>query len=180
MSPLARSDDLSRLDTGFAAAVDQATRRSLMAAARRQLRPDDAAEAVAEAIARGWASRATYYPDAPVAAWLHGILRNVIREHHRRRATLAGLTVGPDGPRGGDDVSDAVCRRDDVAAVRAAVAALPGGHRRLIELRFYDGLSSALTGTVLGLRAPAVRMAQTRALRQLRAALVTAGVLGAP
>jgi len=157
-------------EAAFREAVSGGTRRSLLAMARRHLSPDDAADAVDEALARGWAHRARYKPDAPIAAWLHGILANVVREQHRRhRAVPSGLTV-PCGRLAEDDVADGVSMTHDIAALRAAVATLPDGARRVIELRYFAELSSAVTGTVLGLRPAAVRMAQTRALRQLRTA----------
>jgi RNA polymerase sigma-70 factor (ECF subfamily) len=56
----------------------------------------------------------------------------------------------------------------DGEAVWQAVAALDGGQRQVIVLRFMDGLSYADVAGVLGKSVGAVRVAQYRALHALR------------
>lgn len=142
-------------------------RPSLVAWARRRLPPHDAVDAVDEAVARAWARRRSFRPTSTVEAWLHGILRNVVRERCRRPPPVA-VGIDLDSGTVADDPGLAVVRAEDAAAVRAAVARLDRASQQVIVLRFEAGLTSREIGVVLTRQAAAVRMAQTRALRRLR------------
>ena len=63
---------------------------------------------------------------------------------------------------------------EEAADLRAAFAALPAADREVLALRVIAGLSADDVARVLGKRAGAVRMAQSRALGKLRSALASA------
>ena len=103
-----------------------------------------------------------------VDGWLFGVLRNVTREMHRadRRAPHRWLEVAP-----GDDPADRLIRADEVAQLSTALARLGRADQQILLLRFVERLTTEQLARRLGKRPGAVRMAQSRALARLRAAL---------
>ena len=149
----------------------------LLAFARRRLPSDDAArDAVGETMARAVRGLHRFRDDGNgFDAWLSGILRHVVldaqRAAGRRRATsFDDVTDVPSVEPGPEEQ---LVAGFDAAAVRAAFAALDEADRDLLELRVVLGLSSDEVAVVLGKRAGAVRMAQSRALARLRDHLAT-------
>lgn len=59
-------------------------------------------------------------------------------------------------------------RREEEALVMAALAGLSADHRRVLELRYLEGLSLAETGRRMSRSAEAVQMLAARAVRRLR------------
>ncbi|HEV7887044.1 MAG TPA: sigma-70 family RNA polymerase sigma factor [Acidimicrobiales bacterium] len=134
--------------------------------ARRRARPADAADAVAETYARALAGISRYRPDRPVAAWLAGILRNVLREQARRRDEPVGAVSVPVVE--ADEPLRHVLQAEDRAVVRRLLDKLDGETRGIVVLRVVEGRSAVEVGLLTG-RAPAsVRMVQSRAVRRMR------------
>jgi len=79
---------------------------------------------------------------------------------------------------GEQDVEGEVLEDATRAAVRRAVAALPEPHRRLIELRFYEGVPVAQAAAALGMSCQGAFERQRTALRKLRSALAPAFAAG--
>ena len=98
--------------------------------------------------------------------WLYGILRNVVQESWRasRRSQPQPLLIDepPAGP------LDGIVRREQLDEVRTAFSELAAEDQEVLELRVVGGLNAEEIGEVLGRRAGAVRMAQSRALGRLR------------
>jgi RNA polymerase sigma-70 factor (ECF subfamily) len=140
----------------------------LFAYARRRLATDDAADdAVSETMLRALDRLPTFtWQGAGVDAWLCGILRNVVLEGYRRSGRI-DPTWGHRQDLAGGPLEQLV-DREDRTRVRAAFERLGAEDRELLELRVVAGLSAEATGEVLGRRAGAVRMAQSRALGRLR------------
>ncbi len=149
----------------------------LLAYARRRLWGlTEADDAVSETFARAYPRIADFeWTGSGFNAWLFGILRNVMLEA-QRSDRRSNVVEGQSG-RVEDDCIDGLLRDEEVIAVRAAFATLGPDDRELLELRVVGGLGADEVGLVLGKRAGAVRMAQSRALARLRAALesVSAG-----
>ena len=147
----------------------------LLAYARRRLPSDDAArDAVSETMARAVRGIGRFRDDGNgFDAWLSGILRHVVldaqRAAGRRPVTVADDADPVSGEPGPEEL---LVAGFDAASVRAAFGRLDEADRELLELRVVLGLSSDEVATVLGKRAGAVRMAQSRALDRLRAHLV--------
>lgn len=80
-------------------------------------------------------------------------------------------------------VLDSLIHREDMALIRREVECLPPQSRRVLELRFFDGLSLTEAGAKLtrgngelGMTNEGARICEMRALLQLHAQLVACGV----
>ncbi len=143
----------------------------LLAYARRRLATrDQADDAVSEAMARAIHRIHRYAGQGDIVAWLYGILRNVILEAYRRDARSRPAVL-VDLDRHDDDPLDLLLVAEETAAVRAAFALLSPADQELLELRVVGRLDAESVASVLGKRAGAVRMAQSRALSRLEAIL---------
>jgi RNA polymerase sigma-70 factor, ECF subfamily len=148
--------------------------RMLAYARRRAATAEAADDAVSEAMARAVAKIGGYrWTGAGFDAWLFGILRLVLLEGHRaeRRDVRLRRRVGAQPQDGGEDAAAPVLVADEAARLRAALDRLRPADREVLELRLVAGLDAAAVGEVLGKGAGAVRMAQSRAVDRLRAAL---------
>jgi len=149
----------------------------LLAYARRRLWGfTEADDAVSETFARAYPRIVDFeWTGSGFNAWLFGILRNVMMEAQRSDQRFKVV----DGQTGRieDDCLDGLLRDEEATAVRVAFATLGPDDREILELRVVGGLDAEEVGLVVGKRAGAVRMAQSRALARLRAALdrVSAG-----
>ncbi len=152
--------------------VYRRTYPKLFAYSRRRLADDhEADDVVAEVMARAIAGGDRYLPgDAGIDGWLFGICHNVLRERWRSRqrdaqwADLGPALVSP----GDDGPLDQVLHHEERCRLVAAFARLEPDERDLLELRVTAGLGAEEVAEVLGKRAGAVRMAQSRALARLR------------
>ena len=146
-----------------------------MAYASRRLDAERARDAVAETMARAVAriSRFEWRTGSSFDGWLYGILRHVVIDAHRARSREAGRRQAVDPSKAGP--LDHVLDGEEARAVRAAFERLGEEDREVLELRVVAGLSAEEVGKVLGKRAGAVRMAQSRALERLRCELERGG-----
>ncbi|GIW14209.1 MAG: DNA-directed RNA polymerase sigma-70 factor [Tepidiforma sp.] len=120
----------------------------------------DAEEVVQETFLRAWRSAPSYDPSrASVSSWLLAITRNLcIDELRRRRRNVASAPIDDAAPLPGADRTDLAAEQAiDAAAVRAALASLPGEQRSAIELVYYYGLTSNEVGRLLGVPPPTIR-----------------------
>jgi len=140
----------------------------LLAYASRRLDAERARDAVAETMARAVAgiSKFERRPGGSFDAWLYGILRHVVVDAHRARGRDATRKDEVEPSRAGP--LDHVLAGEEARALRAAFGRLGDEDREVLELRVVAGLSAEEVGKVLGKRAGAVRMAQSRALERLR------------
>ncbi len=153
-------------------------RPGLLGFARRRLPDDHAAEdAVSEAFMRAIERVDTFtWQGAGFDAWMYGIARNVVLERHRgvqRDDRLGAKEAGRMDPRGwgGPEVDDDLVQDEEHGRVRRAFAQLGDDDRELLELRVIGGLTADEVGAVLDKKPGAIRMAQSRALERLRAAM---------
>lgn len=166
---------VDRARAGDEAAWEQLYRRAyprlLAYASRRLSGPDEAREAVSEAMARAVAGLHRFsWQGAGFDAWLYGILRHVVLDQHRGRRRHSNDPV-PERVHDGPGPLEHAVANEEAAALRAAFARLNPADRELLELRVVAGLPAEQVAEVLGKRAGAVRMAQSRALGRLRSLL---------
>ena len=134
----------------------------------RRIGPDAAEDAVAETLTRALSGIDRYSPGpAGLPGWIFGIARHVAAAHHRRPTQLRAQPQP--GPATAMDLpAEQAVLHDEHATLRAAFEKLNAKDREILELRVIAGLSAEETAAVLGKRAGAVRMAQSRALAELR------------
>ena len=119
--------------------------------------------------------------DTGLDGWLFGIARNVVLETYRSDARTSAADPSTlseptsEGLRHHGAPSSAVDPAVQVVTlvehdiVRRAFARLTAPEQELLELRVVSGLGALTVATLTGQRPGAVRMAQSRALRRLRA-----------
>ncbi len=106
-------------------------------------------------------------------AWLFRIAHNTTSNamRTRRRRHTEPLPDRWDAPAPDADPATLVARAEEARRVLRAVRDLPEDRRRVVLLRFVDGMSSAEVGEVLDRSPGAVRVLLHRALRELAARL---------
>ncbi|CAN5803886.1 sigma-70 family RNA polymerase sigma factor [soil metagenome] len=151
-------------------------RPQLYAFARLRLATQHQADdAVSETFTRAIAAAERYRSGSGVVAWLVGICRNVVRESYRaggRSTSIDPARFAADAGASRDpEPGDQVMVDEQAAALRRAFGLLSDQDRELLSLRVVVGLGAEEVAEVVGKRAGAVRMAQSRALARLRAHL---------
>jgi RNA polymerase sigma-70 factor (ECF subfamily) len=102
----------------------------------------------------------------PFSAYLYRVARNLLVDHYRRRPEV-GLEELLE-LNGGADVAAQAAQRDQLRAVRAALAGLPEDYQEVIRLRVVLALSTTETASWMGRSEGAVRVLLHRALKSLR------------
>jgi RNA polymerase sigma-70 factor (ECF subfamily) len=138
----------------------------------------DALDLAQETFVRLYRHRDRYRPGARFTTWMFQIALNLARDHarkHRRRRTdsleaappaaIAGLAAPGSAP----DVS--ARRAEEIAAVRAAIAALPEELREVLILFEYEDKSHAEIAEIIDTSPKAVETRLYRARDKLRASL---------
>jgi RNA polymerase sigma-70 factor (ECF subfamily) len=132
---------------------------------------DDAADAAQQVFANALAGLATFVDRGDsFRPWLFAIAHHEVGAVQRRRVRRA-----EDPLANHDDLQDAAQTpealaviADDHQRLRALLASLPDGQRRVVELRLAD-LTDREIAAILGMSDGAVRTAQSRAVGTLRA-----------
>lgn len=130
----------------------------------------DAEDVTEEVFLRAWKAIDRYqWTGAPFVAWLFSIARNLIVDHYRANRKLVPLEdeEAPNDGVGADPVAvtEAIFDR---GYVREAIAKLKGDKRKVVLMRFVDGLSYETIAHALNKSEGAVRVIQYRALADLR------------
>jgi RNA polymerase sigma-70 factor, ECF subfamily len=118
------------------------------------------------------------------ANYMRAILRNNVHDAQRRyvrtaKRSLAREQPGLDPDAQPDSISNTpskfVQRRDEAAALRAALSRLSTQHQRILDLRFWDQMTFDQIAEALGQKPDAVRKAYYRALAALTRAVQATG-----
>jgi RNA polymerase sigma-70 factor (ECF subfamily) len=139
--------------------------------ARRTRDPGAALELTAETFAQAWLSRDRYidHDEGTIAPWLFGIARRVlassVRRHRLERAARDRLRLAFETTTAEPDESWLDGIDEDLAA---ALADLPDGQRRAIELRIVADHAYEEVGRRLDISPQAARVRVHRGLRALR------------
>jgi len=140
----------------------------------------EAEDLAQETMVRVWQKREQFRAGAAVRPWIFAIAVNVARNRlrwWRRRPTIAleewseTESAGRGARSEGKEGAGGLERAERAAAVRAAVAALPGELREAIVLFEYEEMSQAEIAATLGCSVKAVESRVARAKEKLRAAL---------
>ena len=153
----ARREAFRRLTTG-------SLTRSYRLAAAILGDPEEAQDAVHDAIVRGWTQWASLRSEDRFEAWFDRIVVNSCRDRLRRRRSRRTDIV--------PDLADEILIRDidQIDVLRACLRSLTPEHRLVVVLRYMDDLSTAEIAARTGVRDGTVRSRLHYALRALRAA----------
>jgi RNA polymerase sigma-70 factor (ECF subfamily) len=132
-----------------------------------------AEEVVSLTFLEAWRLRQTVTRDGgSLRPWLLGIAVNVIRNQaraaRRHQAAMSRIAPAPDLPDFAEELSERLDDRDRLAALRAAVRALPPRERDVL-ICVWSGLDSTEAAQALGVPQGTVRARLSRARRRLRA-----------
>ena len=141
---------------------------------------ETAADLTAEVFAVAYAKRATFRSsDVGARPWLYGIARNQVRSwlrraqvsaRYRRRFGWEPVTVSDDEAQRVAELADLPALREEL---RAAMATLPEGAGRAVELRVVEELPYAEVAARLGCSEGAARVRVSRGLTALAERLET-------
>ncbi len=128
-----------------------------------------------EAFLRALRSIQQYQPSRPFKPWLYAIAVNVARDHFKRADVRYAVTLADDellalpDPIGLEETIEMDGLR--VAAISAAIGALPVHQREAIILRYYQDLSLAEIAAALDIPIGTVKSRLSLGLRHLRTVL---------
>ncbi len=126
-------------------------RDRLWAIALRTLRdPDEAADALQDALISAFRAAGTFRAEAAVTTWLHRIVVNACLDRMRRRQARPTVTLPERSANELADGRDRMAERDTALTVEAALGTLPNEQRAAIVLVDIEGYSVADTARLLG------------------------------
>lgn len=128
----------------------------------------DAQELAQDTLAQAAKCIHRYRGDAGFYTWMHGILLNLNRSFHRKKALMkwtyrfptAQLSLSPDA------LYEAVDK--ELSPLAQALRMLPDRYREILILHFYEGMNQEEIGKHLRIPGSTVRTRLGRALRRLR------------
>jgi RNA polymerase sigma-70 factor, ECF subfamily len=146
--------------------------------ARRMADPNDAEDVLQEVMLRVHRHGDQLTSADNVAAWVHGIARNAIIDHHRRRAARPEVPAGGAADLGEREAeplepgdSEAV-QRELSACLRPLIERLPDTHRQALILSDLEGITQVETARRLGISASAAKARVQRGRTALRSLLL--------
>lgn len=153
-------------------AVFESTAPAILSIARKYgLGDAEAGDVLQQTFLHVHRARGEFRRGAPVRPWLFTIAYNVVRQQFRYRAARPDAMLELDGRR--DPVflpEEPGSEPEDVTdCVRDAVARLPEGQRRVIELHWFEQLPFAQVARLVGATDTAARVRAHRGYEKLRA-----------
>jgi RNA polymerase sigma-70 factor, ECF subfamily len=123
----------------------------LWAVALRTLRdPDEAADALQDALISAYRAAGSFRAESAVTTWLHRIVVNACLDRVRRRQARPTVSLPETGPGEPAEKRDRLAERDMAIVIEDAMAQLPVEQRAAITLVDLQGFSVADTASVLG------------------------------
>lgn len=181
MAPSEDQEQLARVragdETAFEALFHAHYRRLVVFAYGYVHSYDIAQDLVADLFSRMWRERETLSAVTSVKAYLYAAVRNRAHNYRRDRARETSLDVLAESPEGAIDASsvldESLALDAQIQAVRRFIDTLPPGQRRIMTLRWHDGLTIDEIAHVMAVSRNAVDKQLSRALAKLRAAAPT-------
>jgi RNA polymerase sigma-70 factor (ECF subfamily) len=138
---------------GDAGAFEEIVRRHrdrLWAVALRTMRePEEAADALQDALISAYRAAGSFRGDSAVTTWLHRIVVNACLDRIRRRQVRSTVPLPEEGPGEPADARDRVAERDTAMVIEEALGRLPAEQRAAIVLVDIEGYSVADTAAML-------------------------------
>ena len=140
--------------------------------ARRTAREADAADLAQQTFLKAMLALPRYrHLGAPFRAWLYRIALNEVRMYWRSNKGKVHMDLGMAETLRLLRDADLPDAEDDLRALEGALGRLREAPAALIEMRYFDGLSFAEIGQVLGISEDAAKMRTHRVLAALRSSL---------
>jgi RNA polymerase sigma-70 factor (ECF subfamily) len=125
-------------------------RDRLWAVALRTMRePEEAADALQDALISAYKAAGSFRGDSAVTTWLHRIVVNACLDRMRRRQVRATVPLPEEGAGEPAETRDRVAERDTAMVVEEALGRLPAEQRAAIVLVDIQGYSVADTAAML-------------------------------
>ena len=181
-----RSDaDLLRAHAdGDPQAFEELVRRHrdrLWAVALRTLRePEEAADALQDALVSAYKAAGSFRAESAVTTWLHRIVVNACLDRIRRRQVRPTVPLPEEGPGEPADQRDRMAERDTAMAVEEALGQLAVEQRAAITLVDIEGYSVADSAQILGVAEGTVKSRCARGRAKLAVLLGHLRNLDAP
>ena len=138
---------------------------------------DDAKDILAEVFVKLWDKRADFPSLAAMRSFLYISARNkaldFLKIKKRQEASRSGYAYWVDLP---DEMSALVLDAELVARLDKEIQALPEKCREIVQLAYYQGLSSEEIARQLGISLQTVWNQKTTAMKKLRAAFLRDGL----
>ncbi|MDO6429636.1 RNA polymerase sigma-70 factor [Flavitalea sp. BT771] len=140
---------------------------------------DDAKDILAEVFVKLWNKRTDFPSLSAMKSFLYISARNRCLDHlktkKRREASKNSYAYWMDHP---EEVSSLVVNAELVAQLEREIQALPAKCREIVQLAYYEGLSSGQIAQRLGISIQTVWNQKTTAMNKLRAAFLRNGMAG--
>jgi RNA polymerase sigma-70 factor (ECF subfamily) len=138
---------------------------------RRVAAPADAEDLAQQTFVRVLGALDRFDPSRPFNVWLFHIAKNLLRDYYRTRKVSAPLESDGWNTDPHPSAEEMVTAPLLSADLEAAIAMLPARQRWIVRMRFVDDRTPGEIARALGTTEAAVRQAQARALKSLRARL---------
>lgn len=123
-----------------------------------------------DALVRAYLSLGTFDRSRPLTPWVYAVARNAIIDHLRAgKGPAAAIALVDDQP-SGEDLAEEAESRDRVSRVRREIGKMDARDREIAMLVFFESLSAAETGRLLGMPSATVRWRLAAIRRRLRRA----------
>ena len=137
--------------------------------------PEDASDALQDALVSAYRNAGSYRGEAAVTTWMHRVVVNACLDRMRRRRARPTVPLpeedGESGHRGLADPRDDLDRLELRMEIDRALRALPDDQRSAIVLVDVEGLSVAETAGILGIPEGTVKSRCSRGRARLAVAL---------
>ncbi|MEI8056674.1 MAG: RNA polymerase sigma factor SigM [Actinomycetes bacterium] len=137
--------------------------------------PEEAADALQDAMISAFRNASSFRGDSAVTTWLHRIVVNACLDRMRRRRARPSVPLldeeGSGGHRGIADPTDDIDRLELRLEIEKALAALPTDQRAAIVLVDVEGLSVSEAAQILGIPDGTVKSRCSRGRARLAVAL---------
>ena len=156
----------------FAEIVRRHRDRLWAVALRTMSDPEEAADAVQDALLSAYRSAGSYRGEAAVTTWLHRIVVNACLDRMRRRAVRPSVPLPEDPSFHPADPRDSIAERETSLVVLAALDTLPPDQRAAVVLVHIEGHSLEETAQILDCPTGTVKSRCARARAKLLPLLV--------
>jgi RNA polymerase sigma-70 factor, ECF subfamily len=147
-------------------------RDRMWAVALRTLRdPDEAADALQDALISAYRAAGSFRAESAVTTWLHRIVVNACLDRVRRRQARPTVVLPHQGPGEPAESRDRIAERDTAMAVETALGILSVEQRAAITLVDIEGYSVAETALLLSVAEGTVKSRCARGRARLAVVL---------